>query len=416
MTNNPTFAADDQRSLGWPDIRLTALLFAALVADGFDLQNLAFAAPSIARSMAISPGGLGPVFSAGLAGVFIGAPLFGWLGDRYGRRFALIVGCLICGIFSIATSFAPSLEVIGILRFITGLGIGGVLPNAIALSAEMAPKRLRGQLTVLMIIGLTAGGALPGLLVSRLDPIEGWHILFMAGGVVPILASVLLYAFLPESQVFKERHLADDQQRPAFSFAGLFKGPLAQITPLLWLMFVAVLLSIHLLNSWLPLALEAHGLPPESAALYTSSFHMGGSIGGLAMSFLIDRFKLRSLMGYFLLAGFILLSVGTLELPDFILPISLALVGFCVVGVQFGLNVAAGLIYPVEVRSTGVGCAIALGRLSSISGPLIGAVLIGGSRSFEHILLVPLIPLSVGLVATLVLSRLSTVEWLKEAA
>src|SRR5689334_1514703 len=177
-----------------------------MFADGYDISAMAFAAPELLRDWHLAPGGmLRYVFAAPNVGVLFGAPLLGYIGDRYGRRVAIVLSSLIVGCFTIAMIWTTSLEQMLVLRFITGIGIGGLMPNTIALNSELAPRRWRGMLVVLMFTGITLGSGTPGPVAGWLVPEYGWKILFLIGGVVPLIAAFVLFFVLPESVKFLAR-------------------------------------------------------------------------------------------------------------------------------------------------------------------------------------------------------------------
>ena len=189
----------DEQRLGWFNLNLFLWSFLAMFGDGYDITAMAFAAPELVRDWGLHPASLGPAFSASLVGILFGAPLLGYVGDRHGRKPAIIAGCLIYGLCTLAIMWSSSLHQIIVLRFLTGLGIGGLMPNTISLNAELSPRRLRATLTVLMFTGITLGSGAPSLVAAWLVPRYGWEVLFLVGGAVPLLVAVGLYLALPES-------------------------------------------------------------------------------------------------------------------------------------------------------------------------------------------------------------------------
>jgi MFS transporter, AAHS family, 4-hydroxybenzoate transporter len=192
---------DDQK-IRWFNIKLLLWSWLAMFADGFDISALSFAVPELIREWGVS----GPSFRwaqiASNVGVLIGAPLLGFIGDRFGRRIAIVLGMVIFGVFTLAISLATTTDQITVLRFLTGIGIGGLMPNTIALNAELAPRRWRATLVVLMFTGITIGSGTPGAVAGWLVPHFGWEILFVIGGVVPLAAAVCVWFVLPESVKF----------------------------------------------------------------------------------------------------------------------------------------------------------------------------------------------------------------------
>ena len=390
---------------GLPDAQALAafaMLFAALVSDGFDLQALGFAAPGIVREWGIARPALAPALSAGLVGVFVGAPLFGWVGDRIGRRRTVVLGSVIYGLFCLLSSRAGSVNELVALRFCTGIGLGGVLPNVIALAAEVAPARRRALFTSLITIGISSGGLLAGVIAAWLVPDHGWRILFVVGGVLPLLIALLIGVAMPESPAFRVDR-AGRTTTPRH--VGLFTGRFASVTPLMWLLFAGVLMSIYLLTSWLPLALEAGGMPPRDAALMNLMLQFGGVVGGVAASLLLSRFRMRLVATMLVCAIATSAVMALVKLPPAALAVVLGLCGVGLIGCQTSINALAGLAYPTPIRARGVGLALGVGRLGSITGPLVGALFLSfASAGTSGLFLAPLVPLAVALAAALLLA------------
>lgn len=406
--------------LGWS--------FLAMLVDGYDLYAAAFSAPSLVREWGLAKSALAPMFSASLLGILFGAPLLGWVGDRWGRRAAMIAGCILCGAFSLLSARAGSLNELVWLRFLTGLGLGGIMPNAISLNAELAPKRSRATLVILMFAGITVGGAVPGLVAAQLVPTHGWRILYWIGGVAPLVIAACLFVTLPESIKFlalqpgreaEVRRLVARMRpdlvipegarfvlpRPAAGVAApggigeLFRGGLAVITPLLWLLFVLNLMTSYLLTNWMPILFESNGLSPGNAALANATYQIGGLAGGVALSMLLDRVGLGVVVALFVIGCPAVAAIGLPGLGDGGLIAVAGFAGFCILGLQFALNASAGLLYPTAVRAKGVGLAFAVGRFGSILGPFLGAALIAAEVGLPRLFLLTAIPLAVGAVA-----------------
>ncbi len=424
---------DDQK-LGAFTIRLVFLSFVIMLADGYDLLAASYSAPALIKAWQLKPAQLGPVFSASPLGMVLGAPLLGWLGDRFGRRKTVILGTLIFGVFSLATILAQSVDQLMVLRFLTGIGLGGMLPNITALNAEFAPRRMRATLVVIMFMGVTAGSALPGAVVA-LFPGFSWQELYVIGGVAPLLLSIALALWLPESVKFLVlrkgagargklerlvRQLRPDLAiTPRTTFvtpenAGasgapvteLFKGGLEWITPLLWVLFVVNLTANYFLYSWMPVLFNAEGFSPSQAALTTSCYYVGGVVGGLTISRLIDKRGLKAVTAFFVVGCPMVACIGIPGLPSGVVMAMVFFAGACVIGVQLGLNAASGMIYPTRIRATGAGWAFGVGRLGGIGGPMMGAMLIAMHLPLAELFLAPAIPLAIGAIACFVLMRL----------
>ncbi len=427
----------DEQSIGRFNIQLLIGSFLAMFADGYDLSAMPFAAPSLVREWHLQPAVFGPVFSASLWGILFGAPLMGWLGDRLGRRVAITSGCVVYGLSTIAIVFAHDLQQMFVLRVITGLGLGGLMPNTIALSSELSPKRWRATLVVLMFTGITLGSGTPGPVAAWLVPLYGWQVLFILGGLVPLVVAACLPFVLPESIKFlalqPNRHaellqvarrlrpdltIADDARfematgmRARANPLGMFRGGLAAITPLLWVCFAMVLMSNYFLNSWMPLLFQGSGLSPKAAALTSSLYHVGGTIGGLLLSVLLDRFGFVAIAVLLAIAVPSIVLVGAPGTSIAVLAVASTVAGFGVLGGQFGNNASAGLLYPTNIRSTAVGFAFAIGRFGGIAGPLVGGELLLRHWPMADLFKAASVPMAVGAVAAIVLARLSYVRY-----
>lgn len=427
----------DGQRIRWFNISLLFWSFLAMFGDGYDIAILANAAPELARHWQADPSTFGVMFSASLFGILIGAPLLGYVGDRVGRKTAVIIATLIFSVTTLAVIACTAIEQVTFLRFLTGIGIGGLMPNMIALNSELAPKRFRATLIVLMFTGVTLGGSVPGVVAAWLVPVYGWEVLFIIGGGVPLVIAVFLWIALPESVKFLARHperrttllsiarrmrpdlrIADDAQfalmpSPHASGAGiaqLFSGGLALITPMLWLCFATALMANYFLNNWMPLLFEANGMSARDAALATSAYHVGGTAGGLLISVLLDRFGFGAVALFFGIAGPAIAAIGFPGSTSTVTLLLSLLAGFSVLGAQFGNNAASGLLYPTAFRSSGVGWALGIGRFGSIIGPLVGGVLISMNLPPEKLFLVAATPMIMGVIAAAVLARLCYVR------
>lgn len=423
----------DDRGLNKFNIQVVLFTFLVVLFDGYDIAAMAFAAPSLVRAWGVSQAALAPVFAASLIGMLFGAPLLGYVGDRFGRKRAIVLSCLIFGAFTWLAVLATDLNQLFWLRLLAGIGIGGLLPNAISLTAEFAPRRYRATLIILMFSGVSFGGALPGAVAALLVPDHGWQILFTIGGVAPIVVAVICAVALPESikyLVVKGRPaetarlmasvrpdmafapdaqftIRDEKQYSGLSPKHLFGDGLAKITPLLWLLFVMNLMGYFALLSWTPVLLTSANIPLNKAAAAQIIFQLGGTIGGWVLSRPIDKQGLMPITILFALAVpavAIIGYIGTISEP--LLMIVEFFAGFCVLGVQFGLNAVSGMIYPTSFRANGSGWALGIGRVGAIVGPLLGGVFIAMHLPIEQLFLLAAIPFVIGTIACYVLSRL----------
>jgi AAHS family 4-hydroxybenzoate transporter-like MFS transporter len=383
---------------------LTFWCLLAMMADGFDLLNASIAGPALIKEWGISRAALGPVFSASLVGFFVGAPFFGYLGDRFGRRLAIISSLTFIGVTTLACAWATNLQELLWLRFLSGLGLGGVLPNVIALNAEFTPKRLRATMLVVIAIGISLGGTIPGLVGVTLMPTYGWPVIFVVGGIVPLLVGLGMVFAIPDSIKFMVlrggrnaavarlarkldptltiepgTHFVLDHAEGSAQTRGspmaLFRHGWAPVTALVWLIFVLNLMANNLMNAWLPMIVQSSGHSAAQGDYAGSLYQLGGSVGGLCMGILIDRFGLNVLVAAFGAAVPVIAFTGTPGISDSLLLAMAFFSGCGIIGMQTALNASAGLIYPTDLRANGVGYALGVGRIGSIAGPLLGSLL-----------------------------------------
>jgi AAHS family 4-hydroxybenzoate transporter-like MFS transporter len=424
----------DERGLSSFQIKLIIWSLFIVLIDGYDIAAIAFAAPSLAKEWALKPGSLGPVFSASLIGILFGSALFGWVGDRYGRKAALVWSNLLFGVFTLAASFSTNLDQMFWLRLLAGLGIGGVIPNVVAINAESAPRKLRATLAIIAVGCVPIGGAIPGFVTAALVPQHGWQILFYIGGIAPIIIALVAQIGMPESIKYMTLHeshrdkmtalikvirpdyvvpanakfiIEDEKQFPGFNPAYLFRDGLALITPLLWLLFALNLMGYFYLLSWTPTLMTAAKLPPTTVALAGASLQVGGTIGALVLCWWLQRHRFLAIAIMFVFAVPVVGSIGFAGLTSqTAVLIATFFAGFLVLGIQSGINVVGAMIYPTSLRANGSGWELGIGRIGSIVGPLLGALLIG--LPVQHLYMWSALPFAAGAVVCFIIHRLNT--------
>jgi len=424
----------DERGLSSFQIKLLVWSIFIVVIDGYDIGAIAFAAPALIKSFGVAPSALGPVFSASLVGILIGSGAFGWVGDRFGRRTALISSMLLFGAFTWTAAYATSLKAMFWLRLLAGVGIGGVIPNVVAINVESAPSNLRATLALVAVGCVPIGGAIPGFVAATLVPQYGWQILFFIGGIAPIVVALAALIGMPESIKYMTLHksqrsnlqkliadirpdfevpanarfvVEDERQFAGFNPTYLFRDGLALITPLLWLLFALNLMGYFFLASWTPTLLAAAKLPPATAALAGATLQVGGTVGALTLCRWLERHRFFAITILLVIAVPVVASIGYAGVTSRWAVITAAFfAGFRVLGIQSGINVAGALVYPTSLRANGSGWQLGIGRLGSIVGPLLGALFVG--LPVQQLYLWSAIPFVLGAVICFAIYHLDT--------
>ena len=422
---------DNQPVAGF-QMRLLLLCAAVLFIDGFDTQAIGYVAPALARDWNLPRGAFGPVFSAGLFGLMIGALVFGPIADRIGRKKIIVLSTLTFGIGTLATIFAEDVYGLIALRFLTGLGLGGAMPNAVALTSEFSPHRRRATMVMAMFVGFSVGAALGGLLAAALIPAFGWRSIFLVGGVVPLIYAPVLWKLLPESIRFlaltgkdnarvakllaqispsgafdpNTRFGVHEPQLSGLPVAHLFAEKRALTTILFWIVFFMSLLDLYLLSNWLPTVLNDLGASVSVAAAVGAMLQVGGVVGTFILGKFIDRFSFRALAITYLCASLAVAAIGFSGHSIWLAALAIFCAGFCIVGGQIASNALTATYYPTAIRSTGVGWALGIGRIGSIIGPLIGGVVLSQQAGAEGLFTAAAVPALIACIAAFGLSRL----------
>jgi AAHS family 4-hydroxybenzoate transporter-like MFS transporter len=381
-----------------------AVLGACLVLDGFDVQAMGYAAPALARAWGLPTAALGPVFGAGLAGLFAGSLVSGMLADRIGRRPVLLGATAVFGLFTLLTAFARSLPELLAVRLAAGLGLGAIMPNATALVGEYAPRTRRVATMMIVTNGFMLGAVLGGLLSAWLVPAHGWRAPFVVGGALPLVLLLPMARWVPESLVLLVVRGAppaavarwlrrvdpaaappgatfvapDAPRRPGLSLLRLFGEGRAAATSLLWLAGFANVLVAYLVSSWLPAVLRDAGHATSTAVLVGTAVQLGGLLGTFAVGAAVQRLGFAPVLAAgFTAAAAGLAVVGEPGLPVAALAAVAFVVGWGILAGQPGLNALAATFYPTDLRATGIGAALAVGRLGAVLGPLFAGALLG---------------------------------------
>ena len=369
--------------------------------DGYDLAINGVVLPLLMDEWGLSAVQAGMLASTALAGMMFGAMIFGSLADKIGRKKVIMICIVLFSGLTAAGGFASNPTEFGILRFLAGLGIGGVMPNLVALTSEYAPLRKRSTLVTTMFSGYAVGGVMAALLGSWFTPSFGWEIMFFIAGI-PLLLLPVIWKFLPESLSFIVKEGQQDQARQivrrlapqmkitdqtvfelnkvdvpeAANVVSLFRRGRAVNTILFWIAFFSCLLTMYALSSWLPKLMMAAGYSMDNSLMFMMVMNVGAVVGIVGGGILADRFHLKPVLMFLGIMGAIVMSLMGFQSSQFILYILVFLAGAASIGSQMLLYSYVAQFYPLAVRSTGIGWASAIGRMGAIVGPiLIGALL-----------------------------------------
>ncbi len=427
----------DSRPIGALQWRVVLICFFLAVIDGFDASSIGYVAPILIEEFSISPDMMGQLISSALAGLMVGALFGSAIADAVGRKPVIVVSIVTMGVASILTAYSSNTSELFIYRFITGLGLGGVMPTINILTAEFAPVRRRALLMTLMFTGMPIGIVLGGLAAVPLIDQFGWNSVFLAGGILPLAMVPIVIVFLPESprllllkpgqgkklaaivsrlapdiDVGAQTSFSSRQIQPEKSgVAALFSDGRMRLTILLWIVFFANLLTIFGLMGWLPTVLTTAGFPLDRAILASVLVSVGGVFGGLAMALAIDRFGAILPMSLGFAAAAVIVSlVGFSSVSLARLLIVLFLSGFTTMGCQFGLNAMASESYETSARASGLGFALAFGRIGAIIGPILVGALLAMNLSIEVLFLLAAAPMLVASGAVILAGQAAAAE------
>jgi MFS transporter, AAHS family, 4-hydroxybenzoate transporter len=402
--------------------------------DGFDMNVIAFAAPYLAKEFELDRVMTGNLFSIGLVGTMMGGFLFGWIGDRWGRRPAVILSTVLFGVFTLALATARSYHALLTWRLLLGVAAGGMLPLAWALNIEYAPKQFRSTIVTLVMIGYSLGVALGGPIAIWLIPRYGWPSVFIFGGVLSLIAAAALVVMLPESVRFlaskgaEPRRIAGILRRVAprelilddarfvltdeaasqanFNPRMLFKGVLRSITPLLWIAYIFSSITAFFLATWTPLVFEALHFSRDEAAIAATVNSLTGALGGLLLMRFTDRIGAIAIVAMPLCAIPLLLIVGLVNLPSAVFLVLSALISLTLIGGHFGMHSIAGIFYPSAYRANGAGWATSVAKIGSILGPWAAGVILASGLPVRNIFAVLAFCPAMVLICVFVLGRL----------
>jgi AAHS family 4-hydroxybenzoate transporter-like MFS transporter len=403
-------AALENQRIGGLQIRVAAICTLVQMCDGYDVNSIGVSVPSLTHAWNLPGPAFTQAFLWSSIGILVGALSAGPIGDRFGRKPLLIASLSIFGLASLGSAFAGSLTMLTVMRFFTGLGIGGGFPGAATLTGDYAPERRRALMIMASFTGAPIGGFLCGQLAGFLLPRFGWPSVFVVGGVVPLLLVAAMALWLPESPRFlvakgrlSPRQAALLRRLGIAPSAGgdggldlargnpvklLFSPGYALQTVLMWIVFFCSLMNLFLFIYWTPEVLHLIGYSPAEAARASSFREAGAIVAVLYLGALIDRYGAERALAWHYAAGIVFIAlIALVALPYVPLVIVIFLSGMTIIGSQTGANAACGKLYPARMRTSGLGWALGVGRLGGIAAPALGGFLLARGLAPTHIFL-----------------------------
>ncbi|WP_180106483.1 MULTISPECIES: MFS transporter [unclassified Acinetobacter] len=406
-----------------------------IIFDGYDLVIYGVALPLLMQEWSLSAVQAGLLASTALFGMMFGAMCFGTLSDKIGRKKTIMICVGIFSGFTFCGAFASTPVEFGILRFLAGLGIGGVMPNVVALMTEYAPKRIRSTLVALMFSGYAIGGMASALLGAWLVPVYGWKIMFYIA-IIPCLALPLIWKFLPESLMYltskhqtdttrtivskiaPEQVLTTDTQFVLNEVSEEDKAPLKALfqqgrsfsTFMFWIAFFMCLLMVYALGSWLPKLMIQAGYSLGASMIFLFALNIGGMVGAIGGGALADRFHIKKVLSIMFMCGALVLILLGFNSPQMVLYTLIAVAGAATIGSQILLYTFVAQYYPTTVRSTGMGWASGIGRIGAIVGPVLTGALLTMNLPHQMNFLVIAIPGVVAALAIFMVNLQASVE------
>jgi AAHS family 4-hydroxybenzoate transporter-like MFS transporter len=422
----------DERGFGRFQLGVTFWCGLLILLDGFDIGTTAYVVPTVAPLWHITPAAFSQAFLSTLVGVLIGTLASGPLADRYGRKKVILLSALTFAIFELATIPVSSLMSFIVVRFLTGLGIGGLMPISIAMTAEYAPRRIRTTVTAIMYLGFPLGVGIAGFAAAELIPVYGWQAMFVVGGALPLLLLPVVIFTLPESIRFlvarggspariatllnwltqSTQYDAADQfgiaeeKTAGFTVKELFTEGRAASTVLLWVIFFCNLLVIYFLSAWLPTILSAAGVPIGAASRLTGALSLGGVVGILLLGPLVDKIgATRVVRTLYVAAAICIFGIGFSGDNITLLAITITACGGCITSSQSFSNVLAARLYPTTMRSTGVAWALGIGRAGTLLGPVVGGLMLNAHFDTRTMFFSTAIPAVIAAIAMFILGQ-----------
>ncbi len=426
----------DRPKLSGFQVLILCLCSLVIVLDGFDAQAMGYVAPALIKTFNVPRSELGPVFSSGLFGLFIGSLVISPVADRLGRKIAVLGAVVLFGVCSLLTMTAGTLNEVMVWRFITGLGLGGAIPTTLTVVSDFSPRRLRGALAMLVALANTVGSSLGAFLSGALIPMFGWPSVFLVGGVLPLILALVLLVFLPESprwlllqpgsgprlvpivrKIDRSITLPDnavfsisETPLPGLPMWHLFGEGRTLTTLLIWCAFVVGYLDLYFMTSWLPTLITSAGKSLQQAVAAPALLQIGGLLGGISLARLVDRYGSRMLCVTFAGCALFVVVTGAVSGDVTLLLASVFCAGFFLISSLVGSVGYTAAYYPTAIRSTGVGWGMGVGRVGAIIGPLVAGALIALDWTTPALFYAAGAVTLIGAAATLLMPRRNAAE------
>jgi MFS transporter, AAHS family, 4-hydroxybenzoate transporter len=410
----------DNTSVNRSQVGIFILCTACLMMDGFDVQALSYVAPALIQDFKIQGSALGSVFAATNFGFLIGSLVFSMLADKLGRRPVLIVATAFFGILTLIAARATTVQELLILRFIGGIGLGSIIPQVAALIGEYSPSRLRvTAIMVAVTLGFNGGATVSGFLAARLIEAFGWRSVFYIGGILPLVITVLMIFWLPESMQFlvlrnkgsqrvtkwlrrikpeaapagEVQYVVQEENREGVPVGHLFREGRTMLTILIWVVNFMNLLNLYALTSWLPIVVREAGYSISTAVLVGTMLQIGGILGTFLFAWFISKKGFVPVLTSSLATACVAIAlIGMPGLSLAVLTLIVTIAGAGIVGSQPGINALSATSYPTYLRATGVGWGLGIGRIGAIIGPVVGGQLIAQMWSTQDLFLAAAVP------------------------
>jgi MFS transporter, AAHS family, 4-hydroxybenzoate transporter len=418
----------DRPNFGPYRILIFALCTLVMTVDGYDVFVVGYVVPALAQDFGVPLPAITSIFVFQTIGLGLGAYAVSPFADRFGRRNIILICTALLGVLTLAGTFATSVGELAVLRFAASFFFGAVVPNLVAVTSEYCSRRSRPILVIILFMGYTVGAGGGGSIASALAAQFGWRAAFWMGGLTPLVVVAILYFLLPESIRFlvlrggrnnevatRLRHIdpaldlsgtqgftIHEEQSGAIPVVALFRDGRAPTTLLLWLSYAMNLFVLTFIASWMPTFLRVFAsVELKQAGAIAALFSLGGIISPLILGYFIDRHgATRVLAANYVAAGVSIILIGLWSGDAMLAAIGVFCAGLFVIGGQGGINALAAMLYPTEMRATGVGWALGAGRVASVFGPMAGGAMLAGKWSGPSIFATISIPIFIAALAT----------------